>query len=197
MLRKGTILLAVILGWTILSGVAAPAQDTQTSPKAAAQPDSSAEGKTKSQGWDKPLEQYRLDFSINEIEDGKKINSRQYSMNLATNDGNEIKIGTRIPVESKEGEFQYLDVGTSLFARIGETRGQSELTVRAEISNFAMPESSLEKHESRPDLHPIIRQLKMGGSVLMPLPKTIVIGSADDPNSKREFQLEVTVTKLR
>jgi hypothetical protein len=172
MLRKGTILLAVILGWTILSGVAAPAQDTQTSPKAAAQPDSSAE-------------------------DGKKINSRQYSMNLATNDGNEIKIGTRIPVESKEGEFQYLDVGTSLFARIGETRGQSELTVRAEISNFAMPESSLEKHESRPDLHPIIRQLKMGGSVLMPLPKTIVIGSADDPNSKREFQLEVTVTKLR
>jgi hypothetical protein len=189
-MRKSTILLAVTLGWAMLSGAGAYAQEPQ--PKAATQPESS-EGKPKSQGWDKPLEEYHLDFSINEIEDGKKINSRQYSTNLATNEGNEIKIGTRVPVESKEGEFQYLDVGTSLFARIGEMRGQTELTVRAETSSFAMPESSSEKR----DLHPIIRQLKMGGTALLPLTKTVVIGSADDPNSKREFQLEVTVTKLR
>ena len=189
-MRMSNILLAVTLGWAMLSGAAASAQEP--APKAATQPESS-EGKTKSQGWDKPLEEYRLNFSINEIEDGKKINSRQYSTNLATNEGNEIKIGTRVPVESKEGEFQYLDVGTSLFARIGEMRGQTELTVRAETSSFAMPESNSEKR----DLHPIIRQLKMGGTALLPLTKTIVIGSADDPNSKRQFQLEVTVTKLR
>jgi hypothetical protein len=189
-MRKSTILLAVTLGWAMLSGAGASAQEP--TPKAATQPESS-EGKTKSQGWDKPLEEYHLDFSLNEIEDGKKINSRQYSTNLATNEGNEIKIGTRVPVESKEGEFQYLDVGTSLFARIGEMRGQTELTVRAETSSFAMPESNSEKR----DLHPIIRQLKMGGTALLPLTKTVVIGSADDPNSKREFQLEVTVTKLR
>jgi hypothetical protein len=29
------------------------------------------------------------------------------------------------------------------------------------------------------------------------LGKSIIIGSADDPNSRRQFQLEVTVTKLR
>jgi hypothetical protein len=189
-MRKSNILLAVTLGWAMLSGAGASAQEP--APKAATQPESS-EGKSKSQGWDKPLEEYHLDFSINEIEDGKKINSRQYSTNLATNEGNEIKIGTRVPVETKEGEFQYLDVGTSLFARIGEMRGQTELTVRAETSSFAMPESNSEKR----DLHPIIRQLKMGGTALLPLTKTVVIGSADDPNSKREFQLEVTVTKLR
>lgn len=189
-MRKSTILLAVTLGWATLSGAGASAQEP--APKAATQPES-PEGKTQSQGWDKPLEEYHLDFSINEIEDGKKINSRQYSTNLATNEGNEIKIGARVPVETKEGEFQYLDVGTSLFARIGETRGQTELTVRAETSSFAMPESNSEKR----DLHPIIRQLKMGGTALLPLTKTVVIGSADDPNSKRQFQLEVTVTKLR
>jgi len=189
-IRKSTILLAVTLGWTVLSVTGTRAQET--APKAATQTESS-EAKTKSQAWDKPLEEYHLDFSLNEIEDGKKINSRQYSTNLATNEGNEIKIGTRVPVESKEGEFQYLDVGTSLFARIGEVRGQTELTVRAETSNFAMPESNSEKR----DLHPVIRQLKMGGTALLPLAKTIVMGSADDPNSKRQFQLEVTVTKLR
>lgn len=187
--RKSSIFLAVTMAWAVLFITRAYGQEP--APKAATQSESSE--KNKSQGWEKPLEEYHLDFSINEIEDGKKINSRQYSINLSTNEGNEIKIGTRVPVESKEGEFQYLDVGTSLFARIGETRGQTELTVRAETSNFAMPESNLEKR----DLHPIIRQLKMGGTALLPLTKTVVIGSAEDPNSKRQFQLEVTVTKLR
>ena len=189
MLRKETIVLAVVLGWVVVFGAGrGTAQEASTAPKTA-----EGEGKTKSQSWDKPLEEYHLDFSINEMEDGKKINTRQYSMNLATNEGNEIKIGTRVPVESKEGEFQYLDVGTNIFARIGELRGQTELTVRAETSNFAVPEPNLDKR----DLHPILRQLKMGGTVLLPLSKTIVMGSADDPNSKRQFQLEVTVTKLK
>ena len=73
-MRKGTILLAVTLGWTMLYVAGAYAQET--APKAATQPET--EGKNKSQSWDKPLEEYHLDFSINEIEDGKKINSRQY-----------------------------------------------------------------------------------------------------------------------
>lgn len=194
MLKRETTVLAVILGWAVMFGAGrGTAQETASAPKAAAQPDSVSESKAKSQGWDKPLEEYHLDFSIDEMEGGKKINTRQYSMNLATNEGNEIKIGTRVPVESREGEFQYLDVGTNIFARIGELRNQTELTVRAETSNFAMPEPNADKH----DLHPIIRQLKMGGTVLLPLSKTIVMGSADDPNSKRQFQLEVTVTKLR
>jgi len=41
----------------------------------------------------KPVNAYRLDFSVNEMEDGKKINSRQYSMYLKANDYSEIKIG--------------------------------------------------------------------------------------------------------
>jgi hypothetical protein len=54
---------------------------------------------------------YRLDFTIMEFEDSKKINTRQYSMNSKAGDSNEIKIGTRVPVEVKEHEIQYLDVG--------------------------------------------------------------------------------------
>ena len=110
-----------------------------------------------------------------------------------TNESNEIKIGTRVPVQSEEGKFQYLDVGTNISARLGETRGQTELFVRADVSSFAPPEPAPGKW----GLAPIVRQLKMGGSVLLPLTKTTVIGSADDPNSKRQFQLEVTVTKLK
>jgi hypothetical protein len=44
---------------------------------------------------------------------------------------------------------------------------------------------------------PVIRQIKMSGSTVVTPGKPIVIGSADDPTSNRQFQLEVTVTKLR
>jgi hypothetical protein len=142
----------------------------------------------------KPLEAYHLDFAINEFEDGKKINSRQYSLNMNTNDSpNEIKIGTRIPVEAKEGEFQYVDIGTNIWAQLRDNRGQTVLAVRAEVSNFAIPEQGLDK----PDPHPALRQLKVSGSAVLPLSKPMVMDSVDDPNSKRQFQLEVTVTKLR
>jgi hypothetical protein len=138
------------------------------------------------------VEAYRLDFSINELEDGKKINTRQYSMNLNANDANEIKIGTRIPVEPKAGEFQYIDVGTNIWSRLGVHNSQLELAVRTDISNFAIPEQA-SGHESRP----VIRQLQIKASTVALLGKPMVVGSVDDPNSKRQFQVEVTVTKLR
>ncbi len=139
-----------------------------------------------------PVEAYRLDFSINELEDGKKINTRQYTINLNGNDSNDIKIGSRVPVETKAGEMQYMDVGTNISGRLQTRNGQLELYVRAEMSNFAIPEQAT-GHEA----HPVIRQLKIGGSTLAVLGKPMVIGSVDDPNSKRQFQVEVTVTKLK
>jgi len=189
MLNKKTLYLAAILVCALFCPDSAAAQDTPTSAKA--QPEKVAEEKAKARP---PIEQYHLEFSINELEDGKKINSRQYSMNLNTNGSDEIKIGTRVPVEVKEGEFQYMDVGTNIMARIGESRDQTpELTVRAESSSFAAEPNAGEKR----DLHPPVRQLKMGGTVLLPVSKPVVISSADDPNSRRQFQLEVTVTKIR
>lgn len=154
--------------------------------------ESSDSSKPAAQESVKPLEAYRLDFSVNEVEEGKKLNSRQYSMNLNANDGNEIKIGTRVPVEPKQGEFQYLDVGTSIWSKLALRNSQLELTVRADVSNFAIPEQS-SGHESRP----LIRQMRINASTLVFLGKPMIVGSVDDPNSKRQFQLEVTVTKLR
>jgi hypothetical protein len=153
---------------------------------------SSSSTKSAEQTAPVPLEAYRVDFSINELEDGKKINARQYSMDLTVSQPHSIKIGTRVPVESKQGEFQYLDVGTTISGRLHAHHDQLELFVDTEMSNFAIPEQA-QGHES----HPLIRQLKIGGSTLVVLGKPMVIGSADDPNSKRQFQVEVTMTKLR
>jgi len=160
----------------------------------AQEPSDSAKNTT--QESPKLVEAYRLDFSVNELEDGKKINTRQYSINLNGNDSNEVKIGTRVPVENKQGEVQYIDVGTNINARLQTRNNQLELFVHAEMSNFGIPEQA---HDARPGAvpPPEIRQFKISGSTLALLGKPMVIGSVDDPNSKRQFQLEVTVTKLR
>jgi len=140
---------------------------------------------------------YRVDFSVNEMEDGKKINSRQYSMNLNAGDASEIKIGTRVPIEEKAGEFIYLDVGTNVWCRLRDRSDVASLgnavllSVRSEISNFAVPD------QQGQNVRPLLRQLKIEASTVAPLGKTLVVGSMDDPNSKRQFQLEVTATKLR
>ena len=113
-------------------------------------------------------------------------------MNLQADDDNEIKIGTRVPVEAGQGQFQYMDVGTSIWCRIGERSDGIPLSVNADISNFAIPDQGT-GHESQP----VIRQFKINASTLAVPGKPMTVGSVDDPNSKRQFQLEVMVNKLR
>jgi hypothetical protein len=183
-MRK-TSVAAAILGFMIYGGVAGLAQEVQSKPTAEAKPATKTDE-------EKPLHAYRLDFSVKELEDGKTINTRQYAMNLQAEDANEIKIGTRVPVETGQGQFQYMDVGTNIWCRIGERSDGIPLSVKAEISNFAIAEQS-----SGHELHPLIRQLQIKASTLAQLGKPMVVGSVDDPNSKRQFQLEVTVNRLK
>ncbi|MGH9494794.1 MAG: hypothetical protein ACRD3B_07350 [Candidatus Sulfotelmatobacter sp.] len=144
---------------------------------------------------------YRLDFTLNELEDGKRINFRQYSINLNGGDHSDIKIGTRVPVESgKAGEYQYLDVGTSIWCRMRDYRDvpwlgdDLLLDVQADISNFA---GSDQPRQPGPMPGPLIRQMKVNANTIAVVGKQISLGTVDDPNSKRQFQLEVTVVKLK
>jgi len=146
-----------------------------------------------------PLQPYRLDFSFNEVLDGKIVNTRHYSMSLSgTGEPSTIKIGTRVPVTSGSSgpgtaniQYQYIDVGTDLFAQLREHGDDWQLVVKGEVSNLDMEAA----HPG--ELAPVIRQIKINGDTLLVVGKPILIGSVDDPNSKRTFQLEVTVTKLR
>jgi hypothetical protein len=142
----------------------------------------------------KPMVAYRLDFSINEIEDGKKLNTRHYSMYMTDGeDGTQsLKIGTRVPVQGEQGKFEYIDIGTNINARLKKWETPTGLDVNAEISSF--PASNEGTASGTP---PLIRQLRIGGDTAIILDKPMIIGSVDDPDSKRSFQLEVIVTKLQ
>jgi hypothetical protein len=180
--QLGLAILAILLATSAMAQETSPSNKAQTT---------ESDNKTSAQREkDRPVEAYHLEFTLSEMEDNKTINTRQYSLDLNTNESNEVKIGTRVPVESKQGEFQYLDVGTNIFARLEDRHGQTNITVRAEMSSFALDQ------QDNHDLHPLIRQIKIGASTLLQLNKAIVMGSADDPNSKRRFELAMTATRL-
>jgi hypothetical protein len=157
---------------------------------------------------EKPVHAYRLDFFLNELEGDKKVNSRHYSINLdVPGERQEIKIGTRVPVATAYGagpvsggtsalsntQFQYLDVGTHIWCSLKEHGDELELQAGSDISNIDAGPS----RETNGLSQPVVRQIKIGGSTVVIPGKPIIIGSADDPTSNRQFQLEVTVSKLR
>lgn len=189
-MRRSGVILAIVIVVVLTSGTAlCRAQDDAAKPSKAA----------------KPPEAFHLDFSLNELEDGKKINTRQYSMNvLAVPSGprlpigyeKDLKIGTRVPVETEQGKTEYLDIGTSIRCQVFvDEAGLTALDARAEMSSL-VPKSDKEQYipASR---NPMLRQLRIESSGIVTLGKPTSLGTVDDPDSKRQFQLEVTVTKLK
>jgi len=153
--------------------------------KAAAQ-----DNQPKAERTEKPVHAYRIDFSIHELEDGKKINTRHYSMDLNSGPWSEIKIGTRVPVSPTQGSFQYIDLGTSIDCQVGEQGEDITLDIRSDFTNLSGPE---EQHSAQP----VIRQIKINGRTVTAPGKPATIGAVDDPNSNRTFQLDATVTRLK
>jgi len=151
---------------------------------------------------ERPARPYRLDFSLNELENGKKVNTRHYSMNLTDGSAHEVKIGTRVPVASRSAspsgrllsdtQFQYLDVGTNIWAALNDRDNELVLDVRSEISNIDVAPAG---HSAVSP--PVVRLIKIDGSTVVIPGKPTILGSVDDSNSNREFQLEVTVTKVK
>jgi hypothetical protein len=140
---------------------------------------------------------FHLDFVVKEVEGGKIINARAYSMTVGTDRGKtSVRSGNRVPVPSGQPgnalastQFHYVDVGTNIDcwdAKI--VQGQLTLMVIAEVSSAA----------TAPDVPaPVIRQVKWNAPAVVALRKPAIIFSSDDPTSKRQMQLELTATPIK
>ena len=147
----------------------------------------------------KPITAYRLDFVLSEVVDGKKVNSRSYSV-LAQTDGrmNKLRSGARYPVstqnEQKNTQIQYLDIGVNIDSRLEEQNGEVSLYATIDSSNASWPTPDT---AHTPPGQPIIIQMR--SEVRAPLrPGTsTMISSMEDPASQRRFQVDVTATKSK
>ena len=138
---------------------------------------------------------YRLDVTMNEFEDGKKINTRHYTVHINDiGDRSSTKFGTRVPVtrSAQNGDFNYIDVGLNLNARIVEKFEHNVLELAFELSSFAIPEQA---KQTAPGV-PILRQVQTAVSVPLTITKATPVASLDDPNSTKRYEFEATLTKM-
>ena len=141
---------------------------------------------------------YRLDYVFSELQDGKRINARSYTILLRAMDKAVVKIGSRVPIvtgSTKEGgtQIQYLDIGMSIDGRIGQELGSGVELITSVDQESLAPEQPGENRSG----DPVIRQLKYQTENTVPLGKQTLLGSADELDGTRRLEIEVTATKVR
>ena len=141
---------------------------------------------------------YRLDFALKELDAGKVINTREYTMMMMASNQRggqgfnygEVKAGNRVPIMVEKGP-QYIDVGINISANLYQLdSGALMLTSTTEVSSLASGGPG-------PAAAPVLRSSKANSIVEVPAGKPTLLSSVDDPVSNHRFQLEVTVSKLK
>jgi hypothetical protein len=144
----------------------------------------------------RPVTWYRVDVTVNEFDDGKKSNTRHYTVHINdTGDRSSTKFGTRVPVtrSAQNGDFNYIDVGLNLNARIVGERGEHNILELAfELSSFAIPEQA---KQTAPGV-PILRQVQTTVSLPLTISKPLPVAVLDDPNSTKRYEFEASLTKM-
>ncbi len=139
---------------------------------------------------------YRLDIVIRELQEGKLLSTRDYTALVQEHAyrPRTIKIGSRLPLGGTPANpnVQYFDVGTNLTFHIRTIEGRLILSLNAEVSSVATPESPANAKVAD---YPIVRQFRTDQEAAIPLGKPTLLNSVDDPNSNHKFQIEVTATK--
>jgi hypothetical protein len=182
-------LLGMLAMLALVSRGAAAQGDKKTENPESAAPNGNAAVK-------KPLNVYRLDFVLSEFIDGKKINTRNYTVTAREDEMNKLRAGARYPVATgtveKSTQFQYLDVGVSIDCRVVERGEYLEL-------NAVIDSSDIEGGDAHgvpsPIIGPVIGQMKSDIRSLIRPGTPTMVSSMEDPTSKRRFQFDVTATK--
>jgi hypothetical protein len=179
MMHKFIRVLLVALLAAFLCGLVAAQEQTKTDAKPA---------ETKQATPEKPVNWYRVDLVVHELEAGKRVNTRYYTL-LVADDGRpmESKTGSRVQI-AVGSEFRYFDIGMYIRSSASQRGGQLSLYTHIDWSSLA-PEPAA-------DGRPVIRNL-MADSVaqISVLGKPILVSSTDDSVSQRRYQVEATVTK--
>ena len=128
---------------------------------------------------------YRLEYTITELEGTKKISSRTYTMLVGDYKSGSIRVGNKIPLQNKDGQVQYFDVGVNIDGRPTAIDSASvHLNTIIENTSVVVAEASTAKA-------PVVRNLRNSIELGLPLDKPVVLTTQDDPSSNTTIQVQV------
>jgi hypothetical protein len=139
---------------------------------------------------------YRLDFVLTEFESGKKVNTRSYQMVLHSNGARQsARVGSRVPIATGAGsmQFQYMDIGVNIDARLRGPDDDLSLEGNIEVSGITMPAAGADAVHS----NPVVRQSKVSFDSAITMGKAITVASLDEVDGPRRLQIDVTATRMK
>jgi hypothetical protein len=143
----------------------------------------------------KPAAFYRLDFAIREMEGEKLLDTRNYSLWTQTGRSERMTAGSEVPYASSSSNMSYRKVGVSINCTTTETDGNLSLWLSLDISGVAPSEKSADPAMQL--MQVVFRSVSFSATAVLTPGKSTMIGSVDDPATKRRFQVDVTATKTK
>jgi type II secretory pathway component GspD/PulD (secretin) len=144
---------------------------------------------------DRPKKIYRVTYNVSDVENGKRTDTRHYSLIVTSGGKTTVKQGKRVPLvtgitgespnPAQSSQIQYIDVGLNIDASIEGTA----LKTKIEQSGISEEKSGV----TAPD--PIISQTMLEGTSSVTAGKPVVLGSLDVPGTTRREEIEV-VTEI-
>ena len=152
----------------------------------------------------KPSDSYKVEFTVSELDSGKKFNSRSYSMLIRAEaipkftDVKTLRIGSKVPYSTSTvtGSFsnaiQYQDVGMNIDCRL-LPMGNGNVVIGATWDYTSLGD----KQESNIDAqHPVFRQVRSNVESVVHLDKPTALAEIDDVASTHRYVFEVKATKM-
>jgi hypothetical protein len=145
---------------------------------------------------------FKLAFVMYELDDGKRINQRDYMMIGRTdNQPSSIRVATKIPITTEEKgndkAYTYTDVGLRINCSMKEQVDRKlQFHCDIEMSSFIRPEQIASVTGNAGPGAPVLRSTRTESWALLTLGKPAVLTTVDDVNSTKRMQVEVTATKV-
>ena len=139
----------------------------------------------------KPIIAYRLEFNVREVENGKRLNSRNYMIMAEEGAYARMRVGSRVPYQTADKQYQYSNVGMNIDCRPHEHEDGVALDLTVEFSSMAPPS------ETTPSYNPVFRSNRSEVQTVVALGKPTLVTSLDDVESNRRYEIEVTAAKVK
>jgi hypothetical protein len=146
---------------------------------------------------DRPKKNYRLTYTVTEMDGGKQIGTQHYAMVLASGQTTSLKLGNRVPVVtgpagSQNAQYTYIDVGMNIDATL------------TGMGDYAMLKSSVDQSSVAPEKtdvgggvqQPVVRQASLRGESFLAPGKSQALGSLDIPGSTSHLNVDVVMDPL-
>ena len=154
--------------------------------------------KNESEAQLKSADTYKVEFAVNETENGKKINSRSYLMLLRAealpkwSERQHLRVGSRVPYSYEAGKYNYQDVGMNIDCTLMPMgNGNVSIDTNLEYSSMVVEEGA-----NRDPQHPVFRQVRSQVEAVVAPNKPTVIAEMDDVASTHHYVFEAKVTKV-